>query len=97
MRTCAALFLATAIASLAACGDSGSTTTAPSSGSASERAAQDLRAAGDNIKAAATEAATEVRPALRRAGEETREAVHDLSEKIADRTATAPAPAATRP
>ena len=98
MRILATLILATAAATvLSACGDSGSTTTAPSGASATQRAAEDLHAAEETIKSAATQAATEVRPAYEHAKEETRQAVHDAAEKIAESTATAPAPPATQP
>ena len=80
---------------LAACGDSGSgTATAPATGPSTEaeKIRQDLNTAGQNIKNAATEAAREAGPALQKAKEEGRQVVHDLSQKIADHTSTAPAP-----
>jgi hypothetical protein len=92
MRTLAMIVLVGVASGLIACGDSGSTPpTSTGSNSASQRAADDLRAAGANIKAAATEAATEVGPALTRAKEDARETIHDISQKVADQTATAPA------
>jgi gas vesicle protein len=80
---------------LAACGDNtAGTATAPATGPSaeSERIRENLNAAGQSIKNAATQAASEAGPALERAKEEGRDAVHTLSQKIADRTATAPAP-----
>ncbi|HUO07289.1 MAG TPA: hypothetical protein VM008_03085 [Phycisphaerae bacterium] len=94
MRIASFALLLGLIGGLAACGDNGTgSTTAPATGSsaAAQQIREHLQAAGQEVRNAATEAATEVGPALRRAKEEARETVHDLSQKIADRTAPASA------
>ncbi len=77
-------------AALLGCGDSGSTTEPATT---QQRVQQDLHAAGQEIKDAASQAASDVKPALERAKEEGRQVIHDAAEKVAEHTATQPAPA----
>ncbi len=76
---------------VAGCGDSGGGTTTTGPATTQERIREDMRAAGQGIRDAATQAAAEVKPALERAKEEGRQAVHDVAVKVAEKTATQPA------
>ena len=77
-----ACILALVTVLLAGCGKSESTATGPATDpTATERLKDDMQAAGRDIKAAATEAATQVKPEFERAKEESREAVHTASRR----------------
>ncbi len=71
----------------------GSSTGDPTTGPATtqQRIVQDLHTVGQDIKEAATQAASEVKPALQRAKEEGQKVIHDAAQKVADSTATQPA------
>jgi len=81
--------LAAVALALAACGDSGSTTTTPTptTPTTQQQVTNDIREAGEKIKDAASAAASQAGPALERAKQEGQQAIHDLSQKIADKTA----------
>ncbi|HVT80489.1 MAG TPA: hypothetical protein VHM90_07515, partial [Phycisphaerae bacterium] len=72
---------------LAGCGRSG-TATAPSTG---DKIKQDVKALGHDIKDAATQAASEVKPALHEAKDKGQQMIHDGAQKVAEMTATQPA------
>jgi hypothetical protein len=74
---------------LGACGDSGSSTQPATT---QQRVEQDIHAAGQAISNAATQAASDVKPALDRAKEEGRQVIHNAAEKVAQSTASQPAP-----
>ncbi len=81
---------------MAGCGDSGAapaTAPATQSSSAEERIKQDLSKAGQEIHDVTTQAAQEAKPAIDHATAEGRQMIHDAAVKIAEKTATEPAPA----
>ena len=63
--------------------------------SPADKAAEKLQAAGEELKAAASQAATKAGPALERAKEEARDLTHRAAEKLSD--LTAPTQPATQP
>jgi predicted trehalose synthase len=82
---------------LCGCGDSGSapaTATAPATNTA-DRIKQDLSTAGHELHDVTTQAAQEVKPALEKAKDQGRQAIHDVAVKIAEQTATQSAPTTT--
>jgi hypothetical protein len=89
MRTAPLLLLVAALSTAACNRSEPAPATAPSP--TAERLKEDLRQTGQDIRAAADQAATQMRPAFERVKEESREALHNTAERIADRTATQPA------
>lgn len=92
LRIVPVLLAALLISACSKSDQSGAPATEPTSG---DRIKQDLKDAGQNLKSAATEASTQIKPAYEKAKEEGREAVHGAAEKVAQWTDTQPA--TTRP
>jgi hypothetical protein len=79
---------------LVACKRSGAPPATAPATQAGDKMKDDLKMLGHDIKDAATQAATEVKPALRAASEKGRELIHEGAQKVADWTQSQPA---TRP
>jgi hypothetical protein len=82
------LFLFVALIPWSGCGKSGSGAQADQD---AEKLKQDLRQTGQDLKVAADQAATQLKPVMEKAKEDSRVVIHDVAQKIADETATQPA------
>ena len=80
-----------AIVLISGCGKSGTPGTAGTAPSTGEKIKEDVKALGHDIKDAATQAASEVKPALQEAKDKGQQMIHDGAQKVADLTATPPA------
>ena len=79
---------------LVACERSGTPPATAPATQTGEKIKQDLKMLGHDLKDAATQAATEVEPAIRAASEKGRELIHEGAQKVANWSESQPA---TRP
>ena len=78
--------MAAMLVMMTGCDDSGSPATRPAA-STQERVKQDVNEAGQQLKEAGDEVARKADPAIERAKEESKQAVHRAAEKVSELTA----------